>query len=30
METLTIHTKNIAQTKAIKAVLKAMEIPFQS
>lgn len=30
METLTIHTKNKAQTKAIKAVLKAMEIPFES
>ena len=30
METLTIHTQNKAQTKAIKAVLKAMEIPFES
>ncbi len=30
METLTIHTKNKAQTEAIKAVLKAMEIPFES
>ncbi len=30
METLTIHTKNKAQTAAIKAVLKAMEIPFES
>lgn len=30
MEILTIHTKNKAQTKAIKAVLKAMEIPFES
>lgn len=30
METLIIHTKNKAQTKAIKAVLKAMEIPFES
>lgn len=30
METLTIHPKNKAQTEAIKAVLKAMEIPFES
>jgi hypothetical protein len=30
METLTIHTQNKAQTKAIKAVLKAMKIPFES
>lgn len=30
METQTIHTKNKAQTEAIKAILKAMEIPFES
>ena len=30
MEILTIHTKNKAQSKAIKAVLKAMEIPFET
>tara|TARA_R110000772_G_scaffold223114_1_gene333512 strand:- start:400 stop:600 length:201 start_codon:yes stop_codon:yes gene_type:complete len=30
METLKVHTKNKAQADAIKAVLKAMEIPFES
>ncbi len=30
MEILTIHTQNKAQTEAIKAVLKAMEIPYES
>lgn len=30
METLTIHTKNKAQTVAIKAVLNAMEIPYET
>lgn len=30
MEILTIHPKNKAQSKAIKAVLMAKEIPFES
>lgn len=30
MEILTIHPKNKAQSKAIKAGLKAKEIPFES
>ena len=30
MEILTIHPKNKAETEAIKEVLKAMEIPFES
>jgi len=29
MEALTIHPKNREQLKAIKSVLKAMEIPFE-
>ncbi|MDT0651122.1 DUF2683 family protein [Autumnicola edwardsiae] len=30
METFKIHTKNKEESKAVKAVLKALKIPFES